>query len=237
MNDAVAVLLDMNLSVPELRKVMTKAGSLGDISTWSRSMFALSLCWWIINPNQIWLGRVLEVYSHQASVAAAPLRYTMFVLAALETITFLGLFIWMPTERKAFAEKTEVLILPFVFSTFIGLWEGFTYELTYIFVVNPIVLFLSIAGPARVARVPVIGPLLLRAFFGRNPFRAKKAAYDADASSASTRERVPSKEGVPSDEEKPEEKGPKDVGVVLNTEGLDEEVQQQLEEEYKWIPL
>lgn len=236
-NDAVAVLLDMNLSVPELRKVMTKAGSLGDISTWSRSMFALSLCWWIINPNQIWLGRVLEVYSHQASVAAAPLRYTMFVLAALETITFLGLFIWMPTERKAFAEKTEVLILPFVFSTFIGLWEGFTYELTYIFVVNPIVLFLSIAGPARVARVPVIGPLLLRAFFGRNPFRAKKAAYDADASSASTRERVPSKEGVPSDEEKPEEKGPKDVGVVLNTEGLDEEVQQQLEEEYKWIPL
>ncbi|CAK9106293.1 Uncharacterized protein SCF082_LOCUS49514 [Durusdinium trenchii] len=134
-NDAVAVLLDMNLgkndvqdgnlSVPELRKVMTKAG---------------------------------------------------FVLAALETITFLGLFIWMPTERKAFAEKTEVLILPFV-SGARELWWGRSHEeLTYIFVVNPIVLFLSIAGPARVARVPVIGPLLLRAFFGRNPFRAKKAA-------------------------------------------------------------
>lgn len=57
------------------------------------------------------------------------------------------------------------------------LWWGRSHEeLTYIFVVNPIVLFLSIAGPARVARVPVIGPLLLRAFFGRNPFRAKKAA-------------------------------------------------------------
>lgn len=41
-----------------------------------------------------------------------------FVLAALETITFLGLFIWMPTERKAFAEKTEVLILPFVSGTY-----------------------------------------------------------------------------------------------------------------------
>ncbi|CAK9045638.1 unnamed protein product, partial [Durusdinium trenchii] len=172
-NDAVAVLLDMNLGKNDVQDGLLYVPSLGDISTWSRSMFALSLCWWIINPNQIWLGRVLEAGRHQAKRDTSE---STFVLAALETITFLGLFIWMPTERKAFAEKTEVLILPFV-SGARELWWGRSHEeLTYIFVVNPIVLFLSIAGPARVARVPVIGPLLLRAFFGRNPFRAKKAA-------------------------------------------------------------
>jgi hypothetical protein len=34
------VLLEMNLSVPETREVMENAGSVGDVSKWSRTMLA-----------------------------------------------------------------------------------------------------------------------------------------------------------------------------------------------------
>eukprot|EP00435_Cladocopium_sp_Y103_P074707 s78_g50.t1 len=157
-NRAVDVLLEMNLSVPETREVMENAGSLGDVSKWSRTMLAISLFWWITNPNQVFLGRVMEVYSPQETPKS--FRYALFTLVALESIAFLVLFFRMPPERKAFAEKTIWIILLFS-------------ELVYILILNPLILALSIAGPARVSRNPV-GRRLVRLLFGRNPLATRE---------------------------------------------------------------
>ena len=51
-------------------------------------------------------------------------------------------------------------------------------ELGYTFVANPLVLALSIAGPARVSKAP-LGPRLVRLFFGRNPFAIREVPRQA----------------------------------------------------------
>lgn len=122
------VLLDMNISVPELREVTQNVGSLGDVSTWSRTILAFSLLWWITNPNQLFLGRVLEVYAEEQSLPQV-LRYVMFALAALESVVFLTLLlrgtrsaprnmspVAMPQKRIAWRCKEDLLVAPEVHS-------------------------------------------------------------------------------------------------------------------------
>lgn len=128
----------------------------GLFTPWCSPSKAISLFWWITNPNQVWLGRVMEVYEPQE--APQTLRYVVFALVAVESVLFLGLFLGlqfvaalqlkspikcglspvlvcfharffrMPPERKAFAEKTLWIILLFSILSFTGVWEGFKYE-------------------------------------------------------------------------------------------------------------
>lgn len=237
-NRAVDVLLEMNLSVPETREVMENAGSLGDVSKWSRTMLAISLFWWITNPNQVWLGRVMEVYEPQE--APQTLRYVVFALVLAESVLFLGLFFRMPPERKAFAEKTLWIILLLSILSFTGIWKGLNYELAYTFGANPLVLALSIAGPARVSRAP-LGPRLVRLFFGRNPFATREVPRQVQ----DPEEKPKKPESIPVDpteayDGKP--KDPKDPKVQseksLVVDGaLEAHVLEQMLEEYNTLAL
>ena len=53
---------------------------------------AISFLWWITNPEQVYLSRVLEVYRPQD---AYPLifRYILFIVVALESLTYVLLFL------------------------------------------------------------------------------------------------------------------------------------------------
>ena len=168
-NHAVQVLLDMNLFSKDLQEITNHTGPLGDISTWSRSILAVSLLWWVTNTNQIWIGRILQ---HDDKEMAHWLRWVVFVGAALEAVSFYLLFVFMPDHRKAFAERTQVLLLLPVILTYSGLFSGPSYETFYVFFVNSAVVGLSAAGPARVATIPRIGAPIVRALFGRSPFKA-----------------------------------------------------------------
>ena len=133
--------------------------SMSGLSTpWCSPSKAISLLWWITNPNQVWLGRVMEVYEPQE--APQTLRYVVFALVLAESVLFLGLFLGlqfvaalqlkspikcglspvlvcfharffrMPPERKAFAEKTLWIILFLSILSFTGVWKNhhFDYE-------------------------------------------------------------------------------------------------------------
>ncbi|CAE7229221.1 unnamed protein product [Symbiodinium necroappetens] len=170
-NHAVQVLVDMNLFSKDLQEITKHTGPLGDISTWSRSILAVSLMWWVTNTNQIWIGRILQ---HDDKEMAHWLRWVVFVGAALEAVTFYLLFVFMPDHRKAFAERTQVLLLLPVVLTYSGLFSGPSYETFYVLFVNSVVVGLSAAGPARVAAIPRIGAPVVRALFGRSPFKAAR---------------------------------------------------------------
>lgn len=240
-NRAVDVLLEMNLSVPETREVMENAGSLGDVSKWSRTMLAISLLWWITNPNQVWLGRVMEVYEPQETPQT--LRYAVFALVVVESILFLGLFFRMPPERKAFAEKTLWIILLFSILSFTKLWHGIEYELGYTFVANPLVLALSIAGPARVSRAP-LGLRLVRILFGRNPFATREVPRQAqDPKNPEEKDEKAKAESIPVDpteayDGKPKVSQAEKVEKSLLVDGaLEAHVLEQMLEEYNTIAL
>ncbi|CAE7561868.1 unnamed protein product [Symbiodinium natans] len=166
---AVRVLLDMNVFAKDLQEITRRTGALGDISTWSRSLFVLSVLWWVTNTNQIWIGRILR---HDYEEMADGLRWLVFVGAALEAVTFYTLFVFGPAHRKAFAERLEALVVVPVVLTYSGLFQGPSYEVFYVFGVNSVIVLLAAAGPGRVAQVPVVGAPIVRALFGRNPFKA-----------------------------------------------------------------
>eukprot|EP00439_Symbiodinium_sp_Y106_P028297 s848_g3.t1 len=168
-DDAISVLLDMGQSSSGLHKVTKQTGPLGDISTWSRTLFFVSLNYWITNANQLWTGRVL---GNDPRHMPDWLRPVLFGTALLECVTFLIMFILIPPHRKAFAERTEILIVIFLMVASSISFQGPPYEYAYAFFLNPLILCLSFAGPAKVARVPLIGAPFVRALFGRNPFRA-----------------------------------------------------------------
>ena len=100
------------------------------------------------------------------------LRPVVFSAALLECVAFLIMFVLFPPHRKAFAERSQILIVLFLVVANAASFQGPDYEYAYTFLLNPLILALSAAGPVFVARVPLLGVPLVRALFGRNPLRA-----------------------------------------------------------------
>ena len=78
MDEAVAVLLRMNLSTPELRKATVHARSLGNASNWSRSIFAACLTFYVAQAFNTALWRTEPGFQGIPPVAAAEALVVFF---------------------------------------------------------------------------------------------------------------------------------------------------------------
>ncbi|CAE7332361.1 unnamed protein product [Symbiodinium necroappetens] len=176
-DEAVRVLLRMNLSTPELRKATSHAGALGNASNWSRSIFATCLTFYVAQAFNTALWRTERGFQWIPPVAAAE-----------ALIVFFG-FQLLPRDRRPFAERTQMLLLLFI-SGFLGLIGGKWYDAILHGIACPLIMLVAFAGPARTSRLSVLGRMLVRLLFARNPLGS---AVD-EQQSESQEERAPAPE-------------------------------------------
>ncbi|OLQ09808.1 hypothetical protein AK812_SmicGene6582 [Symbiodinium microadriaticum] len=157
-NEAVAVLLRMSLSTPELRLATSFSGSLGNVSNWSRGIFAIVVTVWVSAAFNSALWRIEPGF-----------QWIPFAVAAEALIVVIG-FPLLPRDRRPFAERTQwglLLSIP----GYLGIIGGPWHDAVLYGIVGPLMMLVALAGPSRTSRIPVLGPMLVRALFGRNPFK------------------------------------------------------------------
>ena len=172
-DQTVDTLLMLGLSTKELRQVTEQVGPLGSLSGWSRSIFVAISSWLRFQVLQVYRWRIVTTMEH-----VTMFHYILFGFAVLEAIIWPVIFVLLPVARKAFAERCAPLLL-LLTPGMVGLWGGFSYDATAHFFVVPLVLLLMVLGPARIAKVPVLGPALIRVLFGRLPW-TRKSLGDSD---------------------------------------------------------
>ena len=164
--------MKMNISTPELRATVERTGTLTDASHWSRAILAVAF---IAFPGQT--PFVLLKYGHYVlgMEYGSFLHYLLIIISAVEALAFAYLFMVLPPDRKAFAARVQslwLLLFPakiFFFLDGIG-YDGHGHILYYVVLVGvypPLLLAMSIMGPAKTARIPFFGPRLVRLVFGK----------------------------------------------------------------------
>ncbi|CAK9093046.1 Protein MAK16-like A [Durusdinium trenchii] len=165
--EAVKVLMKMNISTPELRATVERTGTLTDASHWSRAILFVTF---IAFPGQT--PFILLKYGHHVlgMQYGSFLHYLLIVLSTLSALAFAYLFMVLPVDRKAFAARVQsfwMLLWPAKIFLFL---DGHGHPLYYVVLVGvypPLLLAMSIMGPAKTARIPFFGPRLVRLVFGK----------------------------------------------------------------------
>ena len=158
-----AVLLDMNVSTPELRIAVAQAGALGNASRWSRSLYAFGILFYVGQALNVALWRT-EPQWRWIPPAAAVEAFIMILGVQL-----------LPRDRRPLAQFAQVLLLPFSVKFIPGVPAGgeWTDMILHGFVC-PLIILIAFAGPSRTVRVPVLGPFMLRLLFGHNPCKRRQ---------------------------------------------------------------
>mmetsp|Transcript_67797 Transcript_67797/g.150174 ORF Transcript_67797/g.150174 Transcript_67797/m.150174 type:complete len:735 (-) Transcript_67797:10-2214(-) len=170
-DEAVAILLQTTDSTPEMRKLIQHAGVLGPISTWSRSVMAASLLWWTIQPTEVFV----RYLCHDASPAARPFGWAVFVVTALETMAYWLLLYFLSPLRRSLLIQTQLFLMGLVLTVpALGL-KGMVSDVLLCFVVQPVLLILAAAGPARLSQLP-LGAGFVRALYFRLACRRVRLA-------------------------------------------------------------
>jgi len=153
----VADIIRMGMVSAHLRQAEELAGPLGDVSICGVGPTSIGLIYLSMTAQQLEGGGCgghtsLEIW---------------FIL--LQGLCWTIILARSPHDRVAFATGTLTFLVPPMAMGIVeyGLTDNFcaTNYLTAVFV-GPLIVMLSAAGPGRVARVPVFGPLLVRATFG-----------------------------------------------------------------------
>ncbi|CAK0881830.1 unnamed protein product [Prorocentrum cordatum] len=153
----VADIIRMGMVSAHLRQAEELAGPLGDVSIWGVGPTSIGLIYLAMTAQQIeggWCGghTSWEIW---------------FIL--LQGLCWTIILARSPHDRVAFATGALTFLVPPMAMGIVeyGLTNNFcaTNYLTAVSV-GPLIIMLSAAGPGRVARVPVFGPLLVRATFG-----------------------------------------------------------------------
>ena len=93
------------------------------------------------------------------------------VAAAEALVAGIG-FQLMPRDRMAFAQRSQAFLLLVAPKWIPGVPFGGKWgDVIVNGVVCPFVILVAFAGPSCTARVPVLGPMIVRLLFGRNPFQ------------------------------------------------------------------
>eukprot|EP00438_Fugacium_kawagutii_P031793 Skav230999 [mRNA] locus=scaffold1822:195486:196976:- [translate_table: standard] len=160
-DQTVDTLLTLGLSNKELRHVTEHVGPLGNVSVWSKAPFILS--------SGLFVFQCLQVYTWRILIDTSTLHYILLAVAVFEAILWPVMFLLLPVERKSFA--TRCLPLLFLLAPgLLGVWGGFSYDAVAHFGVIPVILLIALLGPARIAKIPVLGPAVIRLLFGRRPW-------------------------------------------------------------------
>ncbi|CAJ1384829.1 unnamed protein product [Effrenium voratum] len=171
--EAVAVLMHMNISTPELRSTMLRTGTLGDATSLSGSFMILGMSLFFLQPCAVCIDWYLLVNIFQI--------HWLCIMLALGILEFLFLSllllcyaIWCP-DRWTFAVRSQAmwfLILPAEAMTSTLHPEIIANVVAVsIFILGPCILILAILGPARMSRVPIFGAALVRLIYGRAPWK------------------------------------------------------------------
>jgi hypothetical protein len=157
----VEVLIRTGLSTSHLRSAAERAGRLGNAINWSTAWIVFGLGIWIWLPAAaVWAG--IECTFDNGATA---------YLCILQGLVWSVLFVFVvSSDRKAFAARSLLTMLICLAMRAINVCGML---LVNALLVSPFVLALTLAGPANVARVPLVGPILVRFFIGvrnmRNP--------------------------------------------------------------------
>jgi len=147
----------MGMVTAHLRQAAELAGPLGDVSHWTFGSIPIGVLYWIGSIAQIeggWCGGATS---------------WVIWLVLLQGICWTIVLACLPPDRVPFATGSLSLILvPFVLgiveSTMTGHWCSTNYFTTMF--IGPLILAMSISGPARIAQLPVFGPVLMRMVLG-----------------------------------------------------------------------
>eukprot|EP00929_Paragymnodinium_shiwhaense_P119711 TRINITY_DN91608_c0_g1_i1.p1 TRINITY_DN91608_c0_g1~~TRINITY_DN91608_c0_g1_i1.p1 ORF type:complete len:924 (+),score=67.70 TRINITY_DN91608_c0_g1_i1:96-2867(+) len=176
-DDAIAVLLTSGMSTPTLRRAASRAGALRDIRQWSRLDLAIGIAGFLgTGVPRLLYGLTPVLFWWRLGLGLA----------------WLGLLASLGPDKKAFAVSSCWLLaiplsadmldyhFPFAYdATFRYLTDAHAGDALAVFIVGPLVLLLSLAGPALTARVPMVGPLMIRLFIGMCPYKFWRPASHA----------------------------------------------------------
>ena len=136
------MLLRMSLSTPELRLATSFSGSLGNVSNWSRGIFAIVVTVWVSAAFNSALWRIEPGF-----------QWIPFAVAAEALIVVIG-FPLLPRDRRPFAERTQwglLLSIP----GYLGIIGGPWHDAVLYGIVGPLMMLVALAGPSRTSRIPV----------------------------------------------------------------------------------
>ncbi|CAK9012086.1 unnamed protein product [Durusdinium trenchii] len=164
---AVDVLLSSNSSTVELQRTVALVGQLGDVTNFSRMRVLVGVIFWIEFP-------ILNYVAYMRPTRETPdppLEPALSsFLMALQGCLWLLLFACLSTLRRSFA--TALLNLWLICLPLMPQWafiggRGEAYSLLGAWCIGPFILIASVAGPFRVARVPLVGVPIVWACLGR----------------------------------------------------------------------
>ena len=185
---AVNTLLRVNFLTPELVSAADEVGEIGDNSICPRAGPLLALNLWLFPSMEALFFPFFE---------GLLIEQILLILTVIEGICWLLVFLYSPPDRRVFSiyvvqlwigAHCAVVGLQFVLPTSMISEMLLWYPRFGAFFLGPFCLFILIAGPIRVARVPVVGHSLVRRSLGG---RTCSRRYDCKESEASKRESLP----------------------------------------------
>jgi len=150
-------IMRVGMVTKHLREVEELVGPLADVSVWGFGTASIGLIWLVLTAQQLEGGWCGGATSWQ------------IWLVLLEGLCWAAVVARLPPDRVAFATGSVTLVFGAIG---VGLFEmALTNDMctsNYITAafIGPVILAMSIAGPASVARVTPFGPLLVRSVFG-----------------------------------------------------------------------
>ncbi|CAK0795348.1 unnamed protein product, partial [Prorocentrum cordatum] len=160
-DQSVECLICTGLSTRLLRDTAQRVGKLGNVTNWNTASV-------VSHVGGIWVW--LPAHSTGSDVCTMDHGISAFI-CILQGLTWSVLFAFvLSNDRKAFAATSVVTLLVCLPLRAVSMC-AFAFSIAL--VMGPTVLVLTLAGPANVARVPLVGPALVRLFIGdwtiRNP--------------------------------------------------------------------
>ena len=156
--------MKMNISTPELRATIARTGTLTDASHWSRAVLSATFI-----AFSGFAPLVLVEYGHRifGPLQGSWFQWLLVSLSALEALVFIALFLVLPCDKKAFAARVQSLWLVLWPVHTLGFASGIRYYAVVVLLYCPLLLAISLMGPAKVAQIPCIGPRFVRLVFGK----------------------------------------------------------------------
>lgn len=178
---AIRVLLDNGMSTPSLRAAATRAGKIthaGHVN-WSMLLFSWSV---LLAPPMVHLSREIEISLEQPGGTPCNCERLNPLLVWIHCLEFVQMVAWgcmywcLRKDMRGFAARVLIrftfvsaLLLNFALGDLLGvvIVPG---HILYCLGVVPLTFAMTLAGPGRVARVPALGPFVVKVLMS-NPTR------------------------------------------------------------------